>query len=269
MDNLYTTVAAMSFTWLCVCYPLINRIKIVTPLVFFFWLIFIPTYMLFNDSLNVTLANDNKLFTTIKFLSIVIATLVMQILIVKKYDKHVNLIIGSLFFVNILEAVVTQFRDRDDTVDTLNSVIGIFLLIWLVFNSNIKLKGGLQSNFNIWYILAYTAWNLLFRSELLQNDAVLLFFGVSLVLPIVSHVTNKGDWLQVRAYTLLTTLILTWGLGSGKWRILPQYNQDGYVEEDDKLKKILNHNGYRYTVLGLGIIFTILSFGGDSRRLLR
>ena len=289
INHLYITIASMTAIWITMCYPLIYKIYgswYISIFAFLFWIIALPITMFATKSYEVSLDNDDELFVIIKIVSVVAFIVILHIMLTylykyKKVDNFwINIILYLIFAANIAEAVGTQMKNSfdDDTGDNkdkyinlFNSIIGIFLIIWLLLdfikgkrmqlsaNSN-QMK--LMCNFNIFFILAYTFWNILFRSQLFKNTSVLLFFGLSLVLPILTHITGYGDWLQVRAYTLLALMILTWGIGEGEARIFPQYNDDGYDKEEDEESiwtKVLGMDWYRYGMLVLGFVFFVVS----------
>ncbi len=100
-----------------------------------------------------------------------------------------------------------------------------------------KINNGLLQlvcNFDILWILAYTFWNLGFRIQLIENTSILLFFVVSLLLPLVVHIMGIADWMQIRALTLLFLIIINMGIAYGSGSILPIYNKVGYNKTQDE-----------------------------------
>lgn len=289
-NHFYITVASICTIWMLMCYPLIYKISNTwTPssLAFLVWVIGIPLTMFITKSYKASLNDDEELFVIAKILSVVMFIVVLHVIFMvnmnlktfglkKINNKIVNVVLYLILAANILEAVITQlsnYSEGKNPFDLANGILGILLIVWLPFDAYIKKSGmniltngssqQLMCNFNLLYILAYTLWNLLFRSELFKNSSVLLFFGVSLLLPIISHLTGYGDWLQVRAYTLLALMILTWGIGPGEYRIFPQYNDDGYDPEDDQNSiwtSTLNQDWYKYTTVSVGFICMFLAF---------
>lgn len=289
-NHFYITVASICTIWMLMCYPLIYKIcDSWTPsaIAFLVWVIGIPMAMFITKSYKASLNDEEELFVIAKILSVAIFIVVLHVIFIismnlKKFNltklnnKAVNIVLYLILAANIFEAVVTQisnFTENNEPVDLANGILGLLLIGWLPFDAWLKKSGmtittngfsqQLACNFSLCYILAYTFWNLLFRSELFKNSSVLLFFGVSLLLPIITHLTGYGDWLQVRAYTLLALMILTWGIGPGEYRIFPQYNDDGYDPEDDKKSvwtETLSKDWYRYTLIAVGFIFMFLAF---------
>ena len=289
-NHLYITIASMCTIWMLMCYPLIYKINnswIPFLLAFLFWIVAIPITMFATKSYKASLNDDEELFVIAKILSVVLFVVVLHLIFMVSMNlktfglqrlnmKAVNIVLYLILAANILEAVITQisnYSEGKNPIDLANGILGLLLVIWLGTDAYLKKSGmniltngssqKLFCNFSLSFIMAYTFWNLLFRSELFKNSSVLLFFGLSLLLPIITHVTGVGDWLQVRAYTLLALMILTWGIGKGEFRIFPQYNEDGYNPEDDEKSMwtiILSQDWYKYTTISLGYIFMFLAF---------
>lgn len=192
-------------------------------------------------------------------------------------------IIMFLFAVNIFEAVVVQYTQRDKFIggpvdvpyiDVVNSVAGLGLILVLIVmtvkghlfgieKSSTKLR--LVSNLGPLFILAYTFWNLLFVIQM-GDVSTLLFFCVTLLLPIIVECVGSADWLQTRGITLIFFMFLTLGLGYNQANILPMYNNNddyGLVNIDDKLVEgnIIQQAQQNYYVrLGLMVLTCIFTF---------
>lgn len=205
------------------------------------WNILLPTIMLTTNSLqDVSLSGEDS-FVVVKFLSVALFNLVMDLYPRKiKYQRLGSNILSLMFGINILEATITQAMNisksrsiLDNTIDLSNSLIGLRLIKYVYNNNNIEFETNrIYSNYSNRFIICYTLWNLLFRIQLIQNSSTLIFLLVSLVTPLYYSLTKKGDWLQIRGYTLLFLMIITFGL-THDFKLLPMYNKKGYNPEWD------------------------------------
>lgn len=200
------------------------------------------------------------------------------------FEKAMTFLISVLMIVNIGEAGYVSFnavKENKPEVDNITefqpmnlslgimSVILILVLLINIFKSenlmNASYKDGflkLSSNFGWLFILAYTFWNLAFRVQLVENTSVLLFFTVSLLLPIVTHFLKIGDWMQIRAYTLLFLMIINMGLAYGEGSLFPSYNQTGYEKHkdlDDVLTKPLRTKELKIFLVVISVVLTLLA----------
>jgi hypothetical protein len=251
------------------------------------WCIIFPIIMIASGATSNSISGETS-FVNIKVISVSVFMIVLQSFIFAwckgyKYPKQMTIVLILLFSINIAEAVYTQYENykeppieqdnnTDKTLNIVNAGVGlvqlIILFIWLYKNSSImkvkQARGNIEysSGLDTWFIIAYTFWNLLFRIQLLSNSSTLLFFCVSLLLPLVVHLTKKGDWLQIRGVGLVALLVFTFGLSNNNGNILPLYNKQGYEEKSDEdliITKIQKNETFRYTLLILGIITTLIS----------
>ena len=247
------------------------------------WCIIIPCIMLATKATNGSISGENT-FVTLKLISVIVFLLASQFFISVKYSKGSEkwnlvrtVVLLSLFAFNILEACYTQFKnyrlENRDPVDLVNVFIGIGLVLILLLNfirgSRVLVSSGennkltLVSNLGIWFIICYTLWNLLFRIQLIQNTSTVIFFAVSLLLPLILHFNGNGDWLQTRGFTLLFLMIVTFGITPGDGRIFPKYNKDGYeqvIDDENIFTKLQKQEWFKYTLLILGFISMIFAF---------
>ena len=260
--HVFVSLAAMALTWVAFAQPFFAHWKIVA----FVWLFLLPLIFVVNKA-HENVTSGESTFTLVKLISVIV-TMAAFLFFWKRGPGRVGTwVIALLFAVNILEAVVWQsnhYTEERNVVDIANALFGVLLVLLLIpmyRNKSIESgKDGLDTKFGIWYILAYTTWNLLFRSRLIESSSTLIFFTVTLLMPLLAHVFNHGDWLVVRGAGLLSLVLLTFGLGSGELNILPMYNKQAFDPEADKqsvLSEVQQSDFYRYGLLGLTGVFMI------------
>jgi len=200
------------------------------------------------------------------------------------FEIFMSFMITLLLIVNIGEAGYVSFRahvekkqeqDQVTEFQEMNVILGaaaVGLIIALLPNlfggklMNYSTENGflkLDSKYGIIFIIAYTIWNLAFRIQLIENTSVLLFFVVSLVLPFAAHILKVGDWMQIRAYTLLFLMIINMGLSYGEGSLFPGYNKTGYTnkDRDDILTKPMRNREFKIALAVLSILLTVFSLG--------
>lgn len=253
----------------------------------FVWCILLPIIMIATDATMLSISGETA-FVVLKLLSVVAIMLVFQAFIAAKYHKKTirsslwSKAIVLMFAANIGEAIYTETKnyfepgvEERHIVDILNPMIGVLLLIILAANfwdkqvdvaidkPNKSIR--LDAKLGTWFIIAYTVWNMLFRSRLISNTSSLIFATLSLGLPLVAHFTGSGDWLQMRGVGLLSLMIFTFGITPVMYRfnLLPLYNKEGYdedVDEDNIISKAQDTEGYRWGMIVAGFLATGMAF---------
>jgi len=296
-DQLFTTathivvsLAVTLLVWFCLVKPL-TSIGPKNTLGFmyfalFIWCVIFPIIIFVNKTYDDSITEEStgeSIFVLLKFVSVIIAVFAIQSFISYYfYKKKVNfnimtIVLSSIFFVNIAEATMTQFELwKDDKkpnkiIDLINSIVGVLLCVIIVIFYFTKKPMGISKNkdsiqlscgFDIWYIIAYTAWNLLFRSRLGESTVIVIFALTTLFLPIVTHLTKTGDWLQVRTLGLFAYLVIILGMTEDQGRIFPIYNTQGYNKEEDDnspITKMQKEDWYTYSLLIIAVITVLIS----------
>jgi len=255
-------------------------------LTFCIWCIVIPIIVVVSGGSSLSLIDETS-FTNIKIISLIVILGFIQLYIynIGKNNKIFNtkyLTIGvlSLLIINILEAVGTQFSQyyNDDTkqvdkvIDLGNSIVGVILslcLVYIIFMGRKKDQMSvknlrLYSKIGFWWVLAYTLWNTLFRIQMYQNTVVLIFFVVTMLVPISLYYYTKGniDFIQFRAGALLFYILLMVGFTKGDGNAFPIYNLIGYNEQVDKnniITKIQEDEIFRYIILAMTILSVVMA----------
>lgn len=254
------------------------------------WGIVLPSVIIFNGSYkDSSTGDDDILFVLIKIISLVVGLFAINGFIIYDHYRHpsqdssfwliMTIVLTLILCINILEACISQFKkwkNEKNIVDLINPIIGVAICATIVTQYSRKYNMGiykdsntvyLNSNLDIYSILGYTFWNLLFRSRLGESSLVLLFTVLTLIFPIITHFTNSGDWLHIRVISLLAYLIIITGFSSGEGRIFPIYNKQAYDYEYDKksiITKVQKTDYYRYGLLVLGGLFTFISIINSS-----
>jgi hypothetical protein len=283
--NIFIAIAAACFAYMCLIIPATTKLikhphLLIYATIILYCLVF-PIMTIYSGSINTNISGDNN-FILVKFLSVIFFLLVLLYFSVHTHAQNItirgynlmSLVFIGLLAVNILEAVVDQGLRSDITtydgkLNTVNTVTGVLLVISLLYmfpvmsikstTTRLSLVSGLTMKF----ILAYTLWNLLFRIQLVENSSILLFLLVSLVVPIICHLTGKGDWLHTRGLTLLLVMILSFGIGYGQASIFPAYNKLGYSKSADMADvstQLFSNDIFRGLVAGFALFFTLYSF---------
>ncbi len=290
LNHVALAIAAMALTHYAFARPLMttgpNGKLFWMWLATLIWAFVFPLIMIFSDAYSGTLTGE-AFFVIIKIISVAVGVLTMQSFISYFHVKgHVSVfaltwVMNMIVVANISEAVMTQFKNylepEDPTqdpniVDLINAGIGAGLncvLLWQsVAGPGMRvIKSGennirLASDYRPWFIISYTAWNMLFRSRLIENTSWLVFFTVSLLLPLIEHFNGEGDWLQIRGIGLLAYLVYGLGLTPGEGRLFPVYNTDGYYKAGDDasfISAFQRNDVYRWGLIVVGGITLGLS----------
>ncbi len=300
--HVYISIASMFVAWFLCCVPAIktlqyNGIKkygliILTILIY---CIVIPITMTTTGAIYDTISHEN-VFAIVKMFSLCIAILLFtfyaayygkngQIGFEKMEfgQKIISVMLVLVLIANILEACWVSYTNKDalefdgvNEVPEMNIIIfatGILLCISLIIGYFVRrnqimtasIKGNtinIVSDLSWAFILGYTFWNLAYRIQLIENTSVLIFFFVSLLLPIIAHKTGMGDWLHIRALTLLFVMIVTLGITPNGGSILPMYNLQGYNKKQDNgdpITALQKDKSVKIILLVLGLVFTVMS----------
>jgi len=294
MTHIFIAIASMCFVWMLFVSPamslvnhsngIVKYIPIITVLLIF--CVILPIIMFANGSYKNSISDDDN-FIILKMVSVIGFILIMHgFLFWKSIKGPVNQTIMTwvltlLLVANIAEAVYTQYVNKDKPefdgisevpkANLINPIIGIILIVALFVKLykghkfNILEKNGqlrLVSSLGPLFIISYTLWNLLFRIQLVENTSTFIFMCVSLLLPIITEFTGTGDWLQVRAYTLLFVMIMTFGVGYNQSSIMPFYNKLGYQPEEDAenpLTVVQKNKHVKMILLVLGFITAVMA----------
>lgn len=289
--HILISLAAPALVWFLFAKPLTTigpngSLKLMTATLIV-WCVILPLTMIATGSTNLSISGETG-FVVLKLVSVVVIMLVFQAFIAAKYYKLEirtlwwSRVIVLMFAANIAEAIYTQTKnyyepgaEAKHIVDILNPIIGVLLLLVLVGNYRKKEVGvkvdkqrnsiQLDAKLGTWFIIAYTIWNMLFRSRLISNTSSLIFATLSLGLPLICHFTGTGDWLQIRGVGLLALMIFTFGITPAikHFNLLPLYNKEGYdedVDEDNIISRVQDTEAYRYGMLVAGIATTALAF---------
>jgi len=281
--HIFTSIAFTCMVLLTWYLPTIysNRSSYLATLV---WAIILPLIVIFSGSYKLSLTGEDD-FVILKILFLVFVILYLQMFVytnVKKSNKFFNFkwltngLLG-LIMVNILLAVVAQFDNRsdeseqiDNVINTWNPVIGLILVLCLGY---IVVMGRKQDQFGVdnlriysrlgvWFVLAYSVWDTVFRYQLNQSTVVYLFFICTILIPAFLYYVSNGkiDYVQFRTYSLLFYLIVIIGVTPYGMNIFPAYNESGYneaVENNSPITNILKNETFRYTGLGLAALTTV------------
>lgn len=247
--------------------------------------IVIPAIMAHYGAFSLSVSNVDD-FLLVKTLSVIVTIFVIYYYMFR-YGRQLDserpklfgydtmtLIVTLLLILNIFEAVVEQWTHSDTKsfngrINMANAFAGFVLIIGLLYQRrHMSINSGvttfkLESNLSMFFVLAYTFWNFLFRIQLVNNTSVLLFLFVSLLLPLYMAATKTGDWLQVRALTLLLLIILNFGLGPGQINILPWYNDTGYnieTDQQDPIVQLFSNDWMKILLVVLAFLFGIAAF---------
>jgi len=283
-SHLYIALASSCFAYLLLILPATTKLNkypylLIYSTMFLYCVVF-PIITIYTGAINTNISGENT-FILIKFLSVIAFLLIYLYFAVHSYAQHVvfkGYHIMSLVFVfalgmNIFEAVVDQgiesnLTTYDGKINTAGTVIGILLIGSLLYSfpkmsvKSTETKLQLVCGLTLKFIIAYTLWNLLFRIQLVENSSILMFTCVSLIVPIICHVTKTGDWLQTRGLTLLLAMLLTMGIGTGQATIFPGYNTSGYRSDENKdiATQIFSNDNVKGILTGLAFIAVLYSF---------
>lgn len=256
------------------------------------WCIIFPAIIFATKTYDDSITEEStgeSIFVLLKFVSVIVALLAIQGFIIYYYRNNkinyniMTIVLSLIFIVNMGEASMTQYglwkdeKKPNKIIDLINSIVGIALCVITViyyFKGPMTISKNkdsimLNCRFDIWFIIAYTAWNLLFRSRLGESTVIIIFAFTTLILPIVTHLTKTGDWLQVRTIGLLAYLIIILGLTEDQGRIFPIYNTQGYIKNEDNnsiITKIQKEDWYTYSLLIIGVVTTLISVYNVSKK---
>jgi hypothetical protein len=283
--HIFIALAITCFAWIFMLKPLLfskfSSIFLtysIPRLAVLFWMIIVPIVILTTGVLDSTIYGDeDALFVKLKVGSVWLGSLFKLGLVFLffwggfpksgiKY-KMILMAITGIFVANILEAVGEQLHNiKNPEYDITNGIMGIIIammVIYEIYNQinpvSISSSGEYYVKFGISIatILAYTFWNISFKSYIHQDSGIILFVLLTLVLPIILNQTRPGSWLQFRAQSLLFYAFVTFGFANNEWSMLPLYNTKGYDKIADKesiITEIQQTSWYRILL----IIFTIL-----------
>jgi hypothetical protein len=289
MFHIFLSLAGACFAWVFMIRPLMVFPKSYTvfsqqTLAMIFWLLIIPIVIYATNSLNDSIFSKDGVFVYVKFASVWIALLVKMFFVIcfiKGYGesspwfKQFRTVISTgILFANILEASIDQIQGQKENYDIINGSLGIILAvftIWSGFNNPVtvikpttptEIYSYINFPLSICFILAYTSWNLLFRSYLIQNTGTLFFAVLSLFLPLVLHFLGIGNWLENRAISLFLYAILDIGLAPNGAKIFPMYNEQGYIEQPDSeniISIIQTQEWYKILLIVITVVFLLFS----------
>lgn len=292
--HIYVSIAAACFAWILLCVPATTLLKnkgysaaLICFTLFIYCIVF-PSIVISNETYKSAIYGE-EIFRLAKLLSVVIAVLITQSCLFYTYyykkNETSSLLTACVYFVfivNIIEACVTSFKNyyynkpeidgvtEIEGADLYLCIMGIIMAIGLFINYYKGGKIGVDSggsklklicNFSWLFIIAYTIWNLAFKIQLIEHPLVLTFFVVSLLLPIFTHYFGIGDWVQIRALSLLFVIYMEIGLTKGQGSIFPNYNSEGNIpDKDDNITKFFSNKEFKTLLIGVGMIVTILFF---------
>ncbi len=282
-SHLYIALASSCFAYLLLILPATTKLHkypyLLIYAIFFLYCILFPIITIYTGAINTNISGENT-FILIKFLSVIAFLLILLYFSVHSYAQtamfkgyHImSVVFVVLLSANIFEAVIDQgiesnLSTYDGKINIVGTVIGLLLIASLFYSfpkMSIKSTNKLQlvSNLTFKFIVAYTLWNLLFRIQLVENSSILLFTCVSLIVPIICHVTKTGDWLETRGLTLLLVMLLTMGIGTGQANIFPGYNTSGYriSENKDIATQIFSNDIVKGILTSIAFISVLYSF---------
>lgn len=287
MFHIFISLATACLGWIFMLKPLMSRKKLIFGITSLFWLFLIPLLVVLSGALTDSVMaredeNNSLLFIYLKFFSVWASALFLIGFILygdsKNMSKTRTWVFGILLVGNIIEAAQEQIRNKrtgNEIVDIVNGsfgfILGILVIISLYYSNGVNVVKNKDQVFlnlplDTFFILAYTFWNILFRSYLLENSGTLLFVVVSLFLPLFLHFMGIGSWFQNRVFTLFFYMLVMIGFSKGQGRIFPVYNEQGYIEEPDSkspLSYIQGEEWYKVVLLILtglcliGSVYTI------------
>jgi hypothetical protein len=261
---------AMAFSWVFAAVPLMNYGLAGSVITLFFWAGVVPLIMTSSGAIKRTISGNDD-FIVIKLWSVAIALVICQFLVYRALitgrTSGITTIMILLLVLNMLEAVVTQYLNYQNTnniIDLINPIIGLVLIAGVIkeyrhkrmYATGLDLHSGLSWTF-IW---GYSFWNLLFRSRLLANTSSFLFLMPSIVLPIATHYFGIGDWFQVRLVGLLMVLVFQLGITPGDGTIFSSYNTQGYnktIDDANLISQVQKEDWYEQGLLALGAISSV------------
>jgi hypothetical protein len=295
--HIFFAIASACFAWCLFAKPamtLVGKNKNwkdfgLILLVLFIYCIVLPSIMLSNESYKLDIYGEDN-FRLVKFLSVILGICTIQFCLCYNYLHNtkfavtiLTVVTYLLFVVNITEACVVSFLGKNtpdfDGVTELpemNLLLGIVSVIIIVSLCINFFKGSkvemnldqnqlkLKCNFSWALIAAYTFWNLGFKIQEIESPLVLLYFVVSLLLPVVTHKLDIGDWLQVRGLTLLFVIIIELGLAHGEGSIFPAYNKLGYNKkqtQDSSITKLLSNRDFKIFLIVMAMLTSCYELG--------
>jgi len=295
--HIFIAFAGACFAWLLFCVPamtLLGKDKTFWSIALicftiFVYCIVISSFIGANETYKMAIYGEET-FRLAKLISLVVGILATQACLFYAYfndgnEKSITILticVYIVFIANILEAAATSFvnyANNKPEIDKITEVsdtnlytgiMGIIIAIALAISWYKGSKIGINDkgqrlklvcNFSWLIIIAYTIWNLLFKIQLIEHPLVLSFFVISLLMPIIAHALNIGDWMQIRALSLLFVMFMEIGFAKGEGSIFPNYNSQGNKEQykHDILTKIFSHKDFKLMLIILGMIISILS----------
>lgn len=172
-------------------------------------------------------------FKWTKVYSAALGTLLINLSRYNKYSKNKKLfsIIYIVLGINILEAVINDMTHLD-IPSLINIFIGSCLILSLLEKpSNLSVSRGkirdfLAPNLNITWIFCYNIWNWVYIYGEYPEVAMRHIFV--LTFPLIIELFRRGSWLQARAFTLTTYLIISFTFPSylGRFFTPMIYNEE-------------------------------------------
>jgi hypothetical protein len=282
--HIFISLAATAFAWLLIVKPFMTVVPLkglgkyaLIMLMAIIFCIVLPSIFIGSK---IYLEHKDNIFMIVKLVSVAIGVLVV-IGILVYHDRfkrtswvYSTVILYLILAANIIEAVYTQLKNTVSDVSgtpgsltpvpgigIINAIIGIVLVLSLFVMvikgtriSSVSTKDTLmlKCSLSMAFIITYTLWNLLFQIELNTTNSTLMFFCMTLALPIITHYTGTGDWLQVRGITLLFFILLTIGMGRGSLNVFPMYNtidEDTNVIELNDISMVFRDYWFRLVIL--------------------
>jgi hypothetical protein len=276
LTHLGLSVFASCTSYILFDYPVIESMPFMLAAVIG-WGIVVPTIMLVTNSI-ADINIEDKTFPIIQFVSADVVLLAIQIAIGYNYyypiDDFVTMtiILNSFFVIHILETCFMQILKFDKNGDlhnnviyTNNSFIGVGLCIYVIYNAihnDMYINEfSLNCTYSTMFIISYTIWITLCKISMSQDTTIFMFTNISLIVPIIFHLTDYGDWFQMRAIGLLFYFIVIFGFFPRDGRLLPMYNKENCISSANEPIVIFQRNIIiRYILLIAGLITCICSF---------
>lgn len=275
--HFFISIASACLAWILFLKPTMDLKSLLNVGLIIFWTVIFPIVILSTDTLTDSIMSrfeSNTIFIYIKFISIwLFSLLLIGLLTYKKMrTSYMTALVGFLTILNIMEASVDQIINRkDDKTDIPNGVLGILIglvFMYFIYKKGVNIKNNVvHCGLGLGLLLAYTFWNLQFRGYLLQNTGTLYFFVTSLLLPLVANYFIPGSWIHMRVFSLLFYVLTILGFGKDDSRLIPIYNEQGYIEEPDKtsfLSYVQKEDWYRFSLTAVGLLCLLWSVFNGS-----
>ena len=220
-------------------------------------------------------------FFVLKITTLIVSVLAMHYFIYQWYfhgwsprlQKMLTIVMTSLILVNMVEACFLQMsyywnapkdqnNDEERIINVSNAVIGfglcVVLVRWLLRNYkdgiSVEIRRNriyLRSGFPMIFLLAYVCWNFLFRIQYPLHKFLVGFYLSTLLLPMLCHIFSIGDFLQLRAFSLLIFIVIGLPVVQNGAHILENVHKDTSLRENLPFKYFLLGSGGILTIIGL------------------